>query len=332
MMGKNLPMLSYDTLNEAAIYALNHLHALIWNIASKQHPIRNAIQWIADVTCLFEGFDHNKQGYITLEEFLLGLKLLNISVAWDILMNIPYVGYASSSPYVSNELSNTPTNPSNPSNPGNTVSNSAGLRQGNSLVQYKKILAYVLQKKPPFGMSHKHHTHHSHSRYDAEDLDDEEYDQLFQDLKELSEDEDYDQDDEESRYRRDRREKSSPSKRTSTTTSSNKSTSSKKPSLSPTISQFYHVLRKQLSIFILSQSSLEEVWYTVTQIFQQYDIHHTGYVTPRQFCLALGILLGEEEIIFTAVEWQEILEYFLALSRKMEHNQQQYDSVEKKAG
>lgn len=88
----------YDAIIEALVadtkqntetnrFAINHLTKLLWTTATKLHRSKN--EWVADVTCVFRGFDKNKTGFITTEDFQLALSLLTIPIASNIVKDLP---------------------------------------------------------------------------------------------------------------------------------------------------------------------------------------------------------------------------------------------------
>jgi Ca2+-binding EF-hand superfamily protein len=73
----------------AGDFALQHVRELLW--ATGQRLGRSAVEWRADVTALFAGFDAAGSGFITSEDFVSALRLLRCPVSLDILRDIPAV-------------------------------------------------------------------------------------------------------------------------------------------------------------------------------------------------------------------------------------------------
>jgi Ca2+-binding EF-hand superfamily protein len=62
---------------------------------------RNEESWKLDIQSIFKGFDYLNNGFISFQDLLLILKLLNVTISLDLLQDIPYVN-------VNNELVNYP--------------------------------------------------------------------------------------------------------------------------------------------------------------------------------------------------------------------------------
>lgn len=74
---------------EAASFALSHLQSQIWTAGTRLK--RTSLEWQADVSAIFKGFDNGNTGYITTEDFSLCLSLINIPVSREILRDIPMI-------------------------------------------------------------------------------------------------------------------------------------------------------------------------------------------------------------------------------------------------
>ena len=51
-------------------------------------------QWKMDVTNLFKGFDYLGNGFIDLKDFMLILRLMNLTISTDLLQDIPYINFS----------------------------------------------------------------------------------------------------------------------------------------------------------------------------------------------------------------------------------------------
>jgi len=74
-----------------------------------------------------------------------------------------------------------------------------------------------------------------------------------------------------------------------------------------------NVVRKSLHHFIISDHSLESAWVCLLKVFQRFDPQETNMVNPRDFCLAVSVLLDGDDVILTKSEWAEIIDHFAQL-------------------
>jgi Ca2+-binding EF-hand superfamily protein len=79
-----------------------------------------------------------------------------------------------------------------------------------------------------------------------------------------------------------------------------------------------NVVRKSLHHFIVSDHSLEQAWVCLLKVFQRFDPAETNQVAPRDFCLAVSVLLDGEDVVLTKSEWAEIIDHFAALGAEAE--------------
>lgn len=126
-------LIDTERLSEAAIYALNHLRDLVWKAKPTK---RDSAEWKNDVKCIFKGFDSLNTDFISFDDFILGLLLMNIRMSHDLLRDIPYVGKI----------------------PG-------------TMVQYNKILNFILSEEPSKAIDPKLKSKSS-SLFDEEENDD----------------------------------------------------------------------------------------------------------------------------------------------------------------
>ena len=218
-------------LSEAGVFALNHIRQLLWNNGARLN--RTALEWIADVRAVFQGFDYGNTGFISTEDFQIALSLLNASVSRDMLLNISYY------PEV----------------------------QG--LIEYRDVLNFllVLPTEKPILDAENTKTINSH---------DNSLDNTKLRLKVKND-------------------KDSP------------------------IRTLIHAVRKSLNQFIVSDHSLETAWVHLLKVFKRFDPQETNKVNPRDFCLAVSVLMDNEDIVLTKPEWSEIIDYFSANNDKTNH-------------
>lgn len=70
------------------------------------------------------------------------------------------------------------------------------------------------------------------------------------------------------------------------------------------------VVRKALHSFISTDDSLESAWMCLLKAFRRFDPTENGTVPPREFCLAVSVLLGGDEVLLSEAAWMEIIEAF----------------------
>lgn len=74
-----------------------------------------------------------------------------------------------------------------------------------------------------------------------------------------------------------------------------------------------NVVRKSLHHFIVSDHSLEQAWVCLLKVFQRFDPQESNQVNPRDFCLAVSVLLDGDDVVLTKSEWAEIIDHFASL-------------------
>lgn len=70
------------------------------------------------------------------------------------------------------------------------------------------------------------------------------------------------------------------------------------------------MVRKALHSFISTDDSLESAWMCLLKAFRRFDPTENGAVPPREFCLAVSVLLGGDEVLLSEAAWIEIVEAF----------------------
>lgn len=56
--------------------------------------------------------------------------------------------------------------------------------------------------------------------------------------------------------------------------------------------------------------ALENAWMCLLRIFRQFDPSETNYCSPRQFCLAISVLLSDDIVVFSQDDWKEVVGYY----------------------
>lgn len=74
-----------------------------------------------------------------------------------------------------------------------------------------------------------------------------------------------------------------------------------------------NVVRRSIHRFIVSDHTLETAWVCLLKAFQRFDPQETNQVTPRDFCLAVSVLLDGDDIVLTKSEWATIIDHFVTL-------------------
>ena len=236
-------------LSETAQFALKHIKDQIWNTCKRVQ--RSPDEWISDVNAVFRGFDSGGVGFITTDDFTLGLSLLNAPVSAEILRDIPSV----------------------PEGPG--------------MISYKDILNALMV--PPASMQH------NTSKKDKENVSSSS------------------------------RGPNSSAPKTMSVSGKSALASKKKPKSMLTqeekdkqeqelaVNMLVTVIRKSVKQFILNDSSLEEAWLCIVRAFRRFDPVETGKVPPRDFCLAVSVLLEGDEVLLTESQWTDIIAFFTAV-------------------
>jgi Ca2+-binding EF-hand superfamily protein len=81
-----------------------------------------------------------------------------------------------------------------------------------------------------------------------------------------------------------------------------------------------NVVRRSIHRFIVSDHTLETAWVCLLKAFQRFDPQETNQVTPRDFCLAVSVLLDGDDIVLTKSEWATIIDHFVTLDEGTDKN------------
>lgn len=76
------------------------------------------------------------------------------------------------------------------------------------------------------------------------------------------------------------------------------------------VSVLITVIRKALNSFISTDETLESAWMCLLKAFRRFDPSENGTVSPRDFCLAVSVLLGGDEVLLSEAAWIEVIEQF----------------------
>jgi hypothetical protein len=84
----------------------------------------------------------------------------------------------------------------------------------------------------------------------------------------------------------------------------------KKAPVETPVSVLVSVVRRSLAQFIVNDHSLEEAWLVLLKAFRRFDPLESGKVGPRDFCLAVNVLLDGDEVLLNEAQWSNIVEHF----------------------
>lgn len=76
------------------------------------------------------------------------------------------------------------------------------------------------------------------------------------------------------------------------------------------VAMLLRVVRKKICAFIVTEANVEEAWLEMLRVFQRFDVTERHVVSPRDFCLAVSVLLDSDEVVLSRDEWEEVIEYF----------------------
>jgi hypothetical protein len=106
----------------------------------------------------------------------------------------------------------------------------------------------------------------------------------------------------------------------STTDAITKGTTKSTPAVDTALTKLANVVRRALQAFIVEDSTLQAAWARMLRAFHQFDTdsgdgqhsssNHQGKmhsVTPRDFCLAVSVLMDGDDIVLSTSEWAEII-------------------------
>eukprot|EP01033_Poteriospumella_lacustris_P002266 gene2266-1657_t len=225
---------------------------------TQAHCGRTVEEWTADLRCLFTGFDPHGQGFMTYEDFLLALSLLNVKMSAELIKDIPYVG------------------------------------KNRGYVQYPKIVDYILRANPVgYGKKPGQTTRDGLVASGSKT-------ELLQHLSEHDAEE-------EAKGKRSMtiRQRQDALERTAAGGTGPSNGGGPGPVLG-----LLRVVRKKMCGFIVSEANVEEAWLEMLRVFQRFDVTEQKVVSPRDFCLAVSVLLDDDQMVLTKDEWEEIIAYF----------------------
>jgi len=76
------------------------------------------------------------------------------------------------------------------------------------------------------------------------------------------------------------------------------------------VSKVLHLTRKRLGKFILSDQSLEDTWVSLLKVFQKFDPKDISKVSPRDFYIAVSVLIDGDEAVLNQADWAHIIDHF----------------------
>jgi Ca2+-binding EF-hand superfamily protein len=75
------------------------------------------------------------------------------------------------------------------------------------------------------------------------------------------------------------------------------------------------VIRRSVYQFIVKDDTLEEAWVCLLKAFRRFDPNETDKVSPRDFCLAVSVLIDGDDVVMTKEEWIEVIDYYTVAKR-----------------
>lgn len=79
----------------------------------------------------------------------------------------------------------------------------------------------------------------------------------------------------------------------------------------PAVHSLVHMVRKRLNIFIAgSKADNEQALSTLLTVFSRFDQNRDEFVTPRNFCLAVSVLMDGDIPLLTKADWEAVVTYF----------------------
>ena len=75
------------------------------------------------------------------------------------------------------------------------------------------------------------------------------------------------------------------------------------------------VIRRSVYQFIVKDDTLEEAWVCLLKAFRRFDPNETDKVSPRDFCLAVSVLIDGDDVVMTKEEWIEVIDYYTSAKR-----------------
>lgn len=294
--------------SDSNLFALNHLCQLLWNTASKLH--RTKEEWIADVSTVFKGFDASGTGFISTEDFSLALSLLTVPLSHNIMKELPmYPDGDGLVPY--RQLLSSVLEP-----PEHSKFNRAGSVKPSGGEHYYDYMdaKYEFQPGDTAGMKAKS-TDNFHKRLtgklpsDRPELFDEDTHPLrgiaASALNTIS----------------DKRQANRPnagkdlgygSAVANISEGENEDTQyNQKKNHMKAVSALTKVIRKVLKDVLMENNGIEIARRHMLKAFRRFDSEETEKCLPRDFCLAVSVLLGDDAIVLNKNDWTDIVEHFM---------------------
>ena len=257
--------------DKASKFALKHLGDTLWN-AGKRLKRRN-LQWQKDVTTVMKGFDSQKVGFISTEDFQMALTLLNAKIDLAILRDIPMV----------------------PEGPGMVPyqdilddvfgrSSSAAITDDDGDKSKATDATKALNTK---GMSVAEQRKAALAQMEAEE----------------------------------------------------KAKEKAKEASSAAVTALIKVIRKSMKKSVQEQAAKSagksaiagldlsnDLKTRLNKAFKQFDSEDAGVCSPRDFCLAVSILLDRDEVLLTENQWGEVIGFFAPPQKKNKGNDTEHVS------
>lgn len=78
----------------------------------------------------------------------------------------------------------------------------------------------------------------------------------------------------------------------------------------PAVNQLVHTVRKRLNIFLAGKADDEQALSTLLSTFGKFDYDQNEFVSPRDFCLAVSVLMDGDVPLLTKSDWESVIKYF----------------------
>lgn len=239
-----------------AAFAVKHLQTLLLNSADVLR--RSTAEWSCDVLSLMDGFDRGG-GVCTPQDFVMGLRLLNVRLSGDILAKIPRIS------------------------------------KSVDMIPYKQLLDLVFADTMQEDKAHIY-------------MDDSALEQsAYRDLV-------YGQEGEGEEGDR-RRGTQGAGQRSASASRHSRGVNSERgeggAQCPPPVSSLIRMVRKRLNIFIAgSKADDEHALSTLLAVFSRFDQNQDEFVSPRNFCLAVSVLMDGDIPLLTKADWETVVLYF----------------------
>lgn len=70
------------------------------------------------------------------------------------------------------------------------------------------------------------------------------------------------------------------------------------------------MIRKRLGLFVKGNRDVEEAWNAMLKVFYKFDPDSTNTVTPRDFCLAVNVLMSDDCPLLSKADWENIVFFY----------------------